>query len=184
MTLTFFLDNQFQRLSQAEKNLIYWIAIRRNSALWEQIVQDSKNFLSYNQLFYTINNLIDGYSLIQKNLEEYPILYTLDQVTLKFVTNIFVEDNYNQIIQIIQNQSIQGSELLISHSFITKDTEDEQLQEEQLRRIVKPLKEKLWDYLGNTNRVDEELTRIISPQQYKNIHMTASQNIALLLSSN
>ncbi|NJM17962.1 MAG: hypothetical protein HC907_04160 [Richelia sp. SM1_7_0] len=179
-----FLDNQFQRLSQAEKNLIYWIAIRRNSALWEQIVQDSKNLLSYNQLFYTINNLIDGYSLIQKNLEEYPILYTLDQVTLKFVTNIFVEDNYNQIIQIIQNQSIQGSELLISHSFITKDTEDEQLQEEQRRRIVKPLQKKLCDYLGDKQRLNDELTTIISPQQSNNINITASENIALLLSSN
>ncbi|MGF1676639.1 MAG: hypothetical protein ACFCUV_23625 [Rivularia sp. (in: cyanobacteria)] len=79
---------------------------------------------------------------------------------------------------------IQGSELFISHSFITKDTEDQQLQEEQLRRIVKPLKEKLWDYLGDKQRLNDELTRIISPQQSNNINMTASENIALLLSSN
>lgn len=184
-TIAGFLDIQFQRLSQVEKNLIYWIAIRRNSATLNQLIQDSNQFLSGHELYSTLNILMGGHSLVEDNSEESPKPYTLDQVILKYATNKFVEDNYNQIIQVIQNQSIKGSELFITHSFITKDTADEQLKKEQLKRIVKPLKQKLYAHSRDKERLNEELTQIISPNIFNNINTTgyANQNINLLLSS-
>jgi hypothetical protein len=44
--MTIFLDNQFQQLSQLQKKIIYWIAIRRNTASWNQLLQDSSPFIN------------------------------------------------------------------------------------------------------------------------------------------
>ncbi|MBD2777728.1 NB-ARC domain-containing protein [Iningainema tapete] len=181
--ITDFLDRQFQQLSDSGKNVIYWIAIRRNTASWEQLVQDTHQLLSYNQLFYTLDNLIQGRSLVEKNLEEIPILYTLDPVILKYITNRFVEDNYHQIFQIIKSQILQGSELFISHSFITEIPQYELLCQEQIRRIVKPIQEKLYAELRDKQRLEEELKKILSILQQRDISAGyARQNILSLLS--
>lgn len=95
-------------------------------------------------LFNTLDSLIEKHSLVDKNKneEDDSDLYTLDLVILKYITNRFIEQSFSDIIKIIQNQIIKGSELFITHSFITDNPEDEQLTQEQIKRIVKPLQEK------------------------------------------
>lgn len=158
--ITDFLDNQFRQLSELQKNVIYWIAIRRNTASWNQLVEDKGQFLTYDQLFYTVDYLIQGRSLVNKNVEEVPIIFKLEPVILKYTTNRFVEEVFRQISQTIKSQAIQGSELFISHSFITANADDE-LTEQQVRRIVKVVKEKLLFKLGSQH-VDNELRKILS----------------------
>lgn len=158
--ITDFLDNQFMQLSELEKNVIYWIAIRRNTASWHQLVEDKGQFLTYEQLFYTVDYLIQGRSLVNKNVEEVPIIYTLEPVILKYTTNRFVEEVFRQISQTIKSQFIQGSELFITHSFVTVNADDE-LTEQQVRRIVKVVKEKLLFKLGSHN-FENELRKILS----------------------
>lgn len=180
-----FLDEQLQNLSQLEINIIYWIAIRRNSASLEQLRRDTLQAISAPELFNNLDSLIERYSLVDKskNEEDKSISYTLDPVILKYINTRFVEDNYNQIIQIIKIKIIQGYELFISHSFITEIPEDEQLRQEQIRRIVKPIQEKLYAHLQDKQRLEEELRRILSILQQRDISAGyARQNILSLLS--
>ncbi|MHC5825406.1 MAG: NB-ARC domain-containing protein, partial [Nostoc sp.] len=81
---TVFLNQQFKKLSQAEINLIYWVALRRNTALWNHLVQDSKQFITYQQLFETVENLIGRHSLMSKNTEDISVIYILEPVILKY----------------------------------------------------------------------------------------------------
>jgi hypothetical protein len=180
--ITDFLDNQFQQLSELEKNVIYWIAIRRNTASWVQLVKDNSNYLNYEQLFRTLNYLIQGRSLVDKNLEQVPILFILEPVILKYVTTRFVEENVQQIIKVIDNRIIQGSELFISHSFITENPEDEELTQEQIRRIVKSIQENLLARLRSQQKVDDELRTILSQLQKQSTWQGyAGENISNLL---
>ncbi|MBW4646807.1 MAG: NACHT domain-containing protein [Goleter apudmare HA4340-LM2] len=180
--ITEFLDQQFQNLSATGKTVIYWIAIRRNSASWNQLLKDTSQYLSSNQLFYTLNYLIQAYSLVDKNLEDVPILYILDPVILKYVTSRFVEESYQEICQIIQSQVIKGHELFITHSFITENPENEELTQDQIKRIVKPIKERLLTKLNSQQRVEEELKKIMPLLQSKGLPSGyADQNISRLL---
>ncbi|MBR8838972.1 MAG: NACHT domain-containing protein [Stigonema ocellatum SAG 48.90 = DSM 106950] len=161
--ITNFLDQQFQQISEAETNLIYWVALRRNSASWNQLVQDSHQFLSYNQLFQTLNDLIERRSFLAKNTEYLPpVLYILDPVILKYTTEQFVQKNYQQIIQVVKSRNIQGSELFITHSFITEHPKDEELNQEQIRRIVKPIQKMLLAQLGSQQQLEDELRKVLS----------------------
>ncbi|MUG99661.1 NACHT domain-containing protein [Scytonema sp. UIC 10036] len=160
--MTEFLDKQFHELSKDEINVIYWVALRRNSASWHQLVQDSHQVLSYNHLFQILNDLIGRRSLLTKNTEEMPILYTLDPVILKYTTNRFVKKNCQEIIQVIKLENIKGSELFITHSFITEQPEDEELNQEQVRRIVKPIQKMLLGELRSQQKLEDKLMHILS----------------------
>lgn len=188
--ITSFLDEQFQHLSLKEINIIYWIALRRNSASFIQLRQDTVRSISEISapvdFLNTLDSLIGRHSLVEKNKSEEDdskFLYILDLVILKYITNRFVEKCYEDIVRTIHSQVITGSELFITHSFITKNPEDEQLTQEQIQRIVRPIQEKLYDKLQNRQRLKKELTRIRSTLQEKNILTDyADQNILRLLS--
>lgn len=179
--ITDFLDNQFQQLSELEKNIIYCIAIRRNSASWKQLVNDTSYYSTYSQLFETLNYLIQGRSLVEKNLEEMPILYVLEPVILKYVTNRFVEESSRQILQAIKNKNLQNTELFISHVFLTENPEDDQLAQEQIKRIVKPIQQTLLTELRSQQQVESGLNQILSLLSDNNFSQGyALQNISYL----
>ncbi|MBD2775246.1 NB-ARC domain-containing protein [Iningainema tapete] len=185
-TIVSFLDEQFKNLSQLEINIIYWIAIRRNSASMEQLRRDTLQTLSALELFNNLDFLIERYSLVDKtiNEEDNSIFYTLDPVIMKYITNKFVEDNCQDLLKIIPNQTIEGYELFISHSFITSNPEDEQLKQEQITRIVKPIHKNLLAELRSQQRVEEELRKIMSLLQDRGFSQGyASENILHLISA-
>jgi transcriptional regulator with XRE-family HTH domain len=176
--ITDFLDNQFRQLSELERNVIYWIAIRRNTASWNQLVEDKAQFLTYEQLFYTVDYLIQGRSLVNKNVKELPVIYTLEPVILKYATNRFVEETFQQIIKVSKSQHLYGNELFISHSFVTENTEDDDLTQQQIRRIVKSIQDKLLAKFQSPQRLHDELTKILSLLRGKGYER---QNILSLL---
>ncbi|MDB9373837.1 NB-ARC domain-containing protein [Nodularia sphaerocarpa] len=181
--ITEFLDNQFKILSTREINLIYWVAIRRNSASWNQLLQDNQEFLSDKQLFKTLNNLIARHSFLDKNIKDIPILYILDPVILKYTTERFVEENYQEIIQVFNSQNIQGNELFITHSFITKHPQDEELNQQQMRQIVKPIQKMLLAKLCSQQQLRDELQNVISLLKNQGLSLGyAYQNISHLIS--
>ncbi len=183
--ITEFLDQQFQELSKAETTLIYWVALRRNSATWHQLVQDSHQSFSYNQLFKFLDDLIAKRSFIVKNTEDITTLYILDPVILKYTTERFVQENFKEILQVINCKKINNSELFITHSFITEHPKDEELNQEQMRRIVKPIQKMLLAELRIHERgVEEELRQVLSLLKDKKLSLGyAYQNISYLISA-
>ncbi|HIK07554.1 MAG TPA: NACHT domain-containing protein [Trichormus sp. M33_DOE_039] len=157
---TEFLNQQFQALSQAEINLIYWVAIRRNRALWEQLVQDSKKFLTNQQLIDHLNGLISKHSLLDKNIEETPLIYVLDPVILRYTTERFIGSVCQQINQVFQSGVINGDELFITHSFITEYPVDEELNQEQMRRIVQPMQKTLLANFRSQQHLETQLQKV------------------------
>jgi predicted nucleic-acid-binding protein len=175
---TDFLERQFQRLSSAEINLIYWVAIRRNTASWDQLVEDSQQLLSYDNLFQTSNDLIAKHSLLDKNIEETPVIYILDPVILKYSTKRFIFQTCEQLKQVFTTGTIQGNELFITHNFITKYPEDEELNQEQMRRIVKPIQQMLLMNFPNRQNLETQLQQVIAVLEQQKY---PSKNISYLL---
>ncbi|RCJ17592.1 hypothetical protein A6770_33745 [Nostoc minutum NIES-26] len=182
--VTEFLDKQFQPLSKAEINLIYWVALRRNTASWNQLLQDKKDFLTDAQLLQTLEDLIAKHSLLDKQIEELPLIYILDPVILKYTNERFIRENYQEINQVFKTEKINGSELFISHSFITEHPKDEELNQEQMRRIVKPIQKMLLAELRSQQQLEDKLRNILSLLQDRGLSQGyANQNILHLISA-
>ncbi|BAY24126.1 WD-repeat protein [Calothrix sp. NIES-2100] len=182
--ITNFLDRQFEKLKKAEINLIYWVAIRRNLASWHQLVQDHEQFLSYNQLFQTLKDLLERRSLLTINSEDIPIRYILEPVILKYTTNKFVESSFQEINQVVVNQDIQGSELFITHNFITEQPEDEELNQQQMRRIVQPIKKMLLAEWLSQQQLEDKLRNVLSLLEDKKLSFGyGHRNISHLISA-
>ncbi|PHJ63542.1 WD-repeat protein [Nostoc linckia z18] len=182
--ITDFLDRQFEKLKKAEINLIYWVAIRRNSASWYQLVEDTNQFLSYNQLFQTLNDLLERHSLLVKNTEDIPTLFILDPVILKYTNNKFIESNFQEIVQLIESQKIEGTELFITHSLITEKPEDEELNQEQFRRIVRPIQKMLLTKWGSQQQLEDKLRNVLSLLEDRKLSQGYGyRNISYLISA-
>ncbi|MDJ0800723.1 MAG: NB-ARC domain-containing protein [Calothrix sp. MO_167.B12] len=177
-----FIDNQFRELSSEEVNIMYWLAIRRNQALWKNLQNDTINYLSPTVLFEKLHCLIERRSLVEKNRNYGKIFYVLDPVILKYLTTRFVNQNCEEIKEIINHQTIKGSELLISHSFITENNQDEQLTQEQMRRIVRPIQNYLQAFFHGKQQANQKLRTILSLLQDRQDIGYARQNIELLIS--
>ena len=81
---------------------------------------------------------------------------------MKYTTKRFVQQNLLEIIQVIKSKNIEGSELFISHSFITEHPKDEELNQEQIRRIVKPIQKMLLADLRSQQQLEDELKKVLS----------------------
>lgn len=187
--ITSFLDEQFQKLSNLEMNIIYWIALRRNSASLEQLRKDTntgKTVIYASEFLDALESLIDKLSLVNRNRNEddYSDLYTLDLVLLKYITNRFVKQTCQNIITAIQNQRIEGDEFFVSHSFITDNPENEELTQQQMRRIAKAIQEKLLVQLRSQQQLEDELRKVLSLLKDQGLSQGyASQNISHLISA-
>lgn len=176
--IAYFLDEQFQRLSALEKQVIYWLAIRRNTATEKQLNSDTAP-ISPEELYNVLASLRGRRCLIEIDDEEE--VYVLDRVILKYLTNRFVEENFEEIIQAIQSQHIKGSELFINYAFVTPSSQDKQLQTEQRRRIVIPIRDRLTDLFEGQSKAEAALRELQHLLQEKGSQRYAVQNISRLL---
>lgn len=182
--ITDFLDRNFKGLSREEINLIYWVALRRNTASWDQLVKDSKNFLTYDKLFQTLNYLLVRHSLLAKNTEDVPVIYILDPVVLKYTTERFITENYKEIIQVFRDKNLNGSELFVTHAFITEYPKDEELNQEQMRRIIRPIQQMLLANFRSQEQLEEQLKKLLSLLEKQSLSQSnAYQNISHLISA-
>jgi hypothetical protein len=111
-----------------------------------------------------------------------PVIYILDLVILKYTTERFVREIYQDINQVFRNKSLNGSELFITHSFITEYPKDEELNQEQMRRIVKPIQKMLLAEFRSQKRVEDELQKVLPLLQDQGLSGGyASQNISHLI---
>ncbi|WP_341526028.1 NB-ARC domain-containing protein [Nostoc sp. UHCC 0302] len=180
--ITDFLNRQFQQLSKVEINLIYWVALRRNKASWNQLVQDSKQLLSYNQLFQTLNELIARHSLIAKSTIDSEVFYILDPVILKYTTERFIQENFQDLIEVFNNENIEGYKLFITHSFITEHPIDKELNQDQIKRILKPIQKMLLAKLLSQQQLEDKLKKTLSLLKDKKLSQGfAYQNISHLI---
>lgn len=80
------LEPQLQRLSVVEKELIYWLAINRESLSFTELTSDVGTFFSKRDLPQTVKSLLQR-SLIEKNGEH----FVLQPVVMEYTTQRLVE---------------------------------------------------------------------------------------------
>ena len=135
------LAQQFQRLSDMEKEVMYWLAIEREPVHMQKLREDILQIAAKPDLLNVLESLLRRSLIERKNVTR----FGLQPLVMEYMTNQLVQGVYEEI----DRQQIV---LLESHALIKAETED-YVRREQMRCILAPLKEKL---LANFNRQEIE----------------------------
>ncbi len=135
------LDQQFQRLSDIEREVMYWLAINREAVDTKRLREDILHVAAKPDLLNVLESLLRR-SLIERRDAT---RFGLRPLVMDYVTDQLVQAAYQEI-------DVQQVALLESHALIKAEIED-YIRREQMRSILDPLKEKL---LANFNQQEIE----------------------------
>ncbi|YAF97789.1 MAG: NB-ARC domain-containing protein [Nodularia sp. CChRGM 3473] len=148
------LDQQFERLSEIEKELIYWLAIKREAVSLENLLDSMMSPLLTRELLEALESLRRR-SLIEKSAA----LFTLQPVVMEYMTERLVETVCQEI---IQAEII----LFVSHALIEATAKDF-IRNNQINLILKPVVDRLLTILVNVRNLENQLSRILGQLQAK-----------------
>ncbi|MBD2726621.1 hypothetical protein H6G96_09835 [Nostoc sp. FACHB-892] len=143
------LDQQFSRLANLEKDIIYWLAINREPVSLSEIREDIVSPISPQNLLEALESLVRR-SLIEKNTA----LFTLQPVVMEYVTQRLIEIVCKEI-------ETQNLDLFRCHALM-KATAKDYVRETQIRLILKPVIDGLTTVLKSKKNLENQLTQILA----------------------
>lgn len=153
--LKYLLNLYFNRLSEQEKELLYWLAIHRE---YISIGELKKDIFLKNESDLVVENLrnLNKRFLLERNI----VGYTLQPVLLDFVTENLIQNIYQDIID--------EKFLLINKIAIVKANTKQYIREAQVRSLLHPLKQQLIESIGRNKLIDTllSLLRKLRKQQH------------------
>ena len=163
------LDQQFNRLSDLEREVMYWLAINREAVSLSELREDIVSLESQPKLIEAVQSLVRR-SLIEKSTA----LFTLQPVVMEYLTDRLIE----QVCAEIQTGKI---DLFKSHALIKATTKD-YVRETQVRLILKPIAKRLLTILGDKASLSLQQILTTLREQSPRLGGYAGGNILNLLS--
>jgi WD40 repeat protein len=148
------LNQQFERLSTLQKQVMYWLAINRESVTPAKLQTKLLGSTTFAQLLEALETLHER-SLIETNQRG----LTQQPVIMEYVTEQFVQ----QITREITSTELQ---FLKTHTIIEAQTKD-YLREAQIQLILKPLVTRLLTYFVGRIALEEHLGNILPTFQHQ-----------------
>ncbi|BAY23049.1 WD-40 repeat-containing protein [Calothrix sp. NIES-2100] len=142
------LDQQFERTSKLEKEVIYWLAIKRELVSLEDLLNDIVHPFTKRELLESLESLRRR-SLIEKSAG----LFTLQSVVMEYIIDRLIE-------QIPQEVTTGKITLFMSHALIEATAKDN-VRDIQIRLILKPVIERFLNLFRSPETITEKLTQIL-----------------------
>jgi WD40 repeat protein/transcriptional regulator with XRE-family HTH domain len=146
------LEQQFLRLSNLEKDVMYWLAINREPVSLSEIRADIISPISTQKLLESLESLVRR-SLIDKS----EATFTLQPVVMEYVTQRLID----QICEEINNNNID----LFSCHTLMKATAKDYIRDIQIRLIVKPVIDGLMGIFRSKRKLENHLNQILKNLQ-------------------
>ncbi|MBE8996897.1 NACHT domain-containing protein [Nostoc sp. LEGE 12447] len=151
------LEQQFERLSDLEKDIMYWLAINRESVTLSELRNDIISPVAQSKLLEAIESL-GRRSLIEKAtptlIGKTGSLFTLQPVVIEYVTSSLIESVCKEIIA--HNIDLFRSKAL------TKATAKEYVRDTQIRLIIKPVIDGLLTAFRSKKNLENHLAQILA----------------------
>ncbi len=143
------LERQFERLSNLEQEIMYWLAIAREPISLKELQSDIVAKLSPIKLLEALESL-SRRSLIERNAA----CFTQQPVVMEYVTSRFTE-------AICQEIGDRDPKLLQNHALIKATTKD-YVKENQNRLILQPALDGLLNVFNSKQDIEKRLNQILS----------------------
>jgi WD40 repeat protein len=158
------LDQQFNRLTADEKEVMYWLAIDREPANFKELQADLVQSSLKTKLLEVVGSLRRR-SLIEKQGAN----YTQQPVVMEYVIDRLIEHIHTEIVT--ENLS-----LFISHALIKAPAKD-YVRESQIRIILEPMIEQLKISLKSQQNIEHQLNQILQNLRAEPIQGYAGGNL-------
>lgn len=149
------LDQQFQRLSPLELEVMYWTCINREPVQVGELQADVVSAVSKANLLASLESLT-WRSLIEKGKDEQPIAlatFTQEPVVMEYVTDRLVKD--------VSEEIKTGNIDLLNRYALIKDTAKDYIRQSQIRVIAKPILKHLRVNFNLKSAIEQKLQNII-----------------------
>ncbi|MBC1236487.1 NB-ARC domain-containing protein [Nostoc sp. 2RC] len=157
------LEQQFERLSDLEKDIMYWLAINQEPITLKELRDDIISPIPQAKLLEAIESL-GRRSLIEKAspmlierarpvVEKTRSLFTLQPVVMEYVTTSLIEKACEEIVT-------ENIDLFRRHALM-KATGKDYVKDTQIRLIVKPVINGLLNDLRSKKIIENQLTKIL-----------------------
>src|SRR5919199_979596 len=143
------LDRQFNRLSDLEKKVMYWLTIERELVTLRELQQDLVSKLTVKELLEVLGSLVRR-SLIEKTSDG----YTQQPVVMEYMTERLIEKVCTEI-------TSSEIDILRSHALL-KATATEYLRDTQARLILKPIADRLLFTFEHQQLLENRLKPILA----------------------
>ncbi|MEH2381690.1 MAG: NB-ARC domain-containing protein [Nostoc sp.] len=179
------IDEQFRRLSEYEKIIIYWLAIYRDAASFFEMRTDIFPSVSPQYLIEALESL-EQRSLIEKVkptlIEKHQAQFSLQPVVMEYITNRLVEQVSQELQTELETSLTQRNLLLKTHALFKAQAKD-YVRETQILFILKPILERLLIEVGGKSSVENLLIQCLTKLRGKSSSETgyAGGNIFNLL---
>ncbi|TFI55127.1 hypothetical protein BLD44_006540 [Mastigocladus laminosus UU774] len=154
------LEQQFERLSNLEIDIMYWLAINREPVSRSELQADIVSSIPSKKLLEALESLARR-SLIEKAIptiaEKSTPLFTLQPVVMEYVTNRLIDN----VCEEIETGNI---DLFRCHALM-KATAKDYVMESQIRLIIKPLIDALLTVFRSEKNLVNQLTQILARQR-------------------
>lgn len=148
------LEQQFERLTSFEKQVMFWLAINREPVSFPELLEDIVPQPRLRQKLQESLNSLVRRSLLEKRSAE---LFTLQPVVIEFVTEQLIKQVCEEIIS-------QNVNLFRYHTLI-KATAKDYIRDAQVRLILKPVIDELLTVFSNEKGIKNQLDRILTTLQ-------------------
>jgi hypothetical protein len=173
------LYQQFERLSAVEKDVLYWLALKRRPVSLSNLREDMQLQTSGSELIEALESL-RWRSLIEKVPEQGEVMFMLEPVVTKYVNRNFIDEIDKEVNDILTNRTFSKIRLLKSHALV-EDSAPDSIRAIQIRLALKPIKDKLAKSLIQAELTTELLHEVLSSQQNQTLQDGyAEANITLL----
>lgn len=158
------LEQQFNRLSNIEKEVAYWLAINREPISLDELQEDTMSSIPLLRLLETLESL-SRRSIIEKNLPLYQAksdkYFTLHPVVMEYVTE--------QLISQVCAEIVTDNIVLLKRHALLKVTAKDYIKETQVRLILKPVIDQLLKIFDNFKTLKNQLDSILVKLQKTSI---------------
>lgn len=178
------LDEQLERLSMLEQEILYWLVIEHQPVSLSRLRADIVSPVTPPELMEALESLRRR-SLIERSAEAGEVLFTLQQPVIReYVTNQLVNQVSEEICEVCKSQKIEKLDLLRSHALVKAQDREEDTKGLQVSLLLTPIKDKLYRIFRDERLIEERLSRILSILQGKSSLVVgyAPKNVQHLLS--
>ncbi len=151
------LEQQFERLTDLEKEVMYWLAINREPVSLSELREDIVSPVPQQKLLEALESLLRR-SLIEKAtptlVEKSAALFTLQPVVMEYVTQRLIE-------RVCEEIATQNIELFRCYALM-KATAKDYIKETQVRLILQPVLDGLLVAFKSKRGVQEQLNQILA----------------------
>ncbi|MFN4789318.1 MAG: NB-ARC domain-containing protein [Pseudanabaena sp.] len=142
------IDQQYARLSDLEKQIMYWLAIEREPITTDNLRKDIVPMVSKSQILESVISL-RWRSLIEKKANS----FTQQPVVMEYMTERLVDMAY-------QAATEGDPEFLMKYALVQHRAEDD-IRETQMRQILQPLTDRLLAHYVSTDTLQRELRSLL-----------------------